>query len=139
MPSLSAKIRLFLVLTKIPKKIAIKLFLWWVFHMKTRVSLRYSVTDCRSGVGLLARRIRLAINRISNYTKGVGLGGELWKKMNQFIMEIILQDDFLRIVKEGKVILLNNKNKSILPKNIKVSKLINMTKKYHKIDNASIK
>ena len=49
--------------------------------------------------------------------------------MNQFIMEIILLDDFLRIVKEGKVILLNNRNKTILPKNIKVSKLINMTKK----------
>ena len=49
--------------------------------------------------------------------------------MNQFIMEIILLDDFLRTVKEGKVILLNNRNKTIVPKNIKVSKLINMTKK----------
>ena len=52
MPIPSAKMKILLTLAKKSRKIAIKLSRSVPFHMKTRVNLKYFVTDCRLRLGL---------------------------------------------------------------------------------------
>ena len=81
---LPAKIKILLALAKMSRKIAIKLSRSVPFHMKTRVSVKYFVTDCRLRLGLRhlnKHKFKHGFNETINL---ICIGGDNIESINYF-------------------------------------------------------